>query len=120
MEPAGEGRGVRTLVPERRAKRAPGAGLDDAAIGLERRVDRFTGRELFHIEGLHTPRGLPPGPLDWMDWDPAGRIIALSGGRVWAARVEDDTVQRFVELLDLRGDVLQPREAPASATAPLE
>ena len=121
VERARSGTGYTTLVPEQRVKHAPAdAGLGEAAIIIERRIDRFRDRELFRIEGVQPPRELPPGPLDWMDWDPAGRIIALSGGRIWAARVEGSIVQRFIELIDLRGDVLQPREPPASATAPLD
>ena len=112
--------GWKTLAPEERAKPAPAASdAEGLAIVMQRRIDRFTRREHFAVEGAASEPELPPGPLDWMDWDPDGRIIALSGGRVWVATVADGRVQRFAELLDLRGDVFETREPPPSATAPL-
>ena len=113
-------RGYRTLVPEQRAKTAPpDSGADGMSIILERSLTRATYRTLFRIEGAADEAELPPGPMDWMDWDPRGRIIALSGGRVWAADVGEGRIRRFAELLDLRGDEPEDRETPASATAPL-
>ena len=72
-------------------------------------------QEHFRIEGAAHQPELPPGPLEWLDWDPRGRLIALSGGRVWAATVADGRVSRFGELLDLRGDRPEEREPPDHA-----
>ena len=98
-------RGYRTLAPEERVKQAPpdsdGRGM---SISLERSVMRFTRQSRFRIHGAANEPELPPGPLDWLDWDSRGRIIALSGGRVWAAHVSDGRVPRFTELIDLRRD----------------
>jgi hypothetical protein len=89
---------------------------NDLAIVLERRLDRYTWRERFRFEGAERPPELPPGPVDWVDWDePRARLIALSGGRVWAAELSDGRVGRFRELVDLRGDRPESREAPARA-----
>ena len=119
IEAAGA-RGVRTLAPEERIKPLEPGSDDGASIVLERRIDGFSYRERFRIEGSANEPELPPGPLDWLDRDPAGRLIALSGGRVWAATVEQGRIARFTPLLDLRGDVLEAREPPPAAVAPLE
>ena len=112
--------GYRTLVPEERVKAAPnGSDAHGISIVLERSVARLRHHARFRITGADDEPELPPGPMDWMDWDQRGRIVALSGGRVWAADVSDGRVRRFAELLDLRGDEPEDREAPASATAPL-
>jgi hypothetical protein len=103
-----------TITPEVRVKRLP-APVSTVAIALERRSDNLRYRERFWIEGAANEPGLPPGPIDWLDWDPRGRLIALAGGRVWAATVDDGSVQRFAELLDLRDDRPEEREAPESA-----
>lgn len=106
--------GFRTLVPEERVKTPPEA-EGSLAIALTRRIDNLKYREHFRVEGATNDVELPPGPLDWLDWDPSGRLIALSGGRVWAASVTDQRVERFAELLDLRGDRFEEREPPAHA-----
>ncbi|HUQ83070.1 MAG TPA: hypothetical protein VM076_18105 [Gemmatimonadaceae bacterium] len=85
------------------------------AVVLARRIDNLTYREHFRIEGAINAPELPPGPLEWLDWDPKSRLIALSGGRVWAASVVERYVARFAELLDLRDDRPEERESPDSA-----
>lgn len=110
----------RTVVPQERVKCAPaGSPAEGMSIVLQRRVDGFRNRELFRIEGSSSDPDLPPGPLDWLDWDPTGRLIALSGGRVWASTVVEGRANRFAELIDLRADVFEEREPPPSATIPL-
>jgi hypothetical protein len=104
----------RTIQPEVRIKQRPNA-ENALAVILERRLDRLKFREHFRIEGAEHEPELPPGPLDWLDWDSRGRVIALSGGRVWFAATSDNRVGRFKELLDLRDDRPEEREAPASA-----
>jgi hypothetical protein len=111
---SGFGKGFRTIAPDVRAKRSP----EDAcgvAIVLERRLDNLSYREHFRVEGATHEVELPPGPLHWLDWDARGRMIALSGGRVWTATATDGRVERFRELLDLRDDRPAEREAPPSA-----
>ena len=108
-------RGYRTRVPEERVKRQrPSDG--GVAIVLTRRLDKLKMREQFRIEGATSEPEMPPGPLDWLDWDSRGRMIALSGGRVWTASVDSGHVERFAELLDLRDDRFEDRRAPAMAT----
>jgi hypothetical protein len=107
-------RGQSTTTPELRVKHAAGADTP-VAIVLERRVDSLRYRERFWLEGAANEPDLPPGPLDWLDWDHRGRLIALAGGRVWAASVADGTVQRFTELLDVRADQPEERAPPDSA-----
>ena len=106
--------GFRTHVPEERAKTGPETS-GGISVVLERRMDSFRYRERFRIEGADREPELPPGPVDWVDWDRRGRLIALSGGRVWAAMVADGRVERFRELLDLRPDRFEEREPPAHA-----
>jgi hypothetical protein len=83
-----------------------GGGLftSDRALWLNHRPD----------EATHEPE-LPPGPLDWLDWGPRGRLLALSGGRVWTSAVTDGRVERFRERLDLRNDRPEERDAPERA-----
>lgn len=106
--------GFRTITPEERVKRQP-SGTRSVAIVLERRIDGLKYRERFELDGIDDRPELPPGPLDWLDWDAQGRLIALSGGRVWAAEVADGRVDRFRELLDLRADRPVEREPPPYA-----
>ena len=114
LEPPDANRGYRTITPEQRVKHLSQAATG-IAIVLERRVDRYTSRASFRIEGVDRAPELPPGPMDWLDWDARGRLIALTGGRVWAAELTDGRVGRFRELLDLRPDRPEAREAPAEA-----
>jgi hypothetical protein len=113
----GLARGYRTIAPDVRVKRRGQQAEQGDSVGvvLERRIDNLTYRERFRIEGASNEPELPPGPLEWLDWDPGGRLIALSGGRVWAAPVEERHVARFAELLDLRDDRPEERETPDSA-----
>jgi hypothetical protein len=106
--------GYRTIAPDVRTKRRV---RDDepVAVVLERRIDNLSYRERFRVEGASNEVELPPGPLQWLDWDPNGRLVALSGGRVWAASVAGRHVARFFALLDLREDRPEQREAPDSA-----
>lgn len=99
----GPARGFRTRTPEVRAKAHPDA-ASGLVIILERRIDGTRHREHFRIDGALSEVRLPPGPLDWLDWDTRGRAIALSGGRVWGAEVVEGGVGRFSELVDLRRD----------------
>jgi hypothetical protein len=102
----------RTLTPGQHVKTQPRGTL---SIVLERRIDRLTYRESFTVEGASAAVQLPPGPLEWLDWDDRNRLIALSGGRVWAASTDGTTVLPFAELLDLREDRFEERVAPAEA-----
>jgi len=97
----------RTIKPDIRAKVHPDPDVG-LTITMERRLDRFSYRERFQVHGVDAEPQLPPGPLEWLDWDSRGRIIALSGGRVWAAPVAGATVARFQELIDLRDDRPEP------------
>jgi hypothetical protein len=45
-----------------------------------------------------------------------GRLIALSGGRIWAAMMDENRVGRFAELLDVRDDRPEERIPPRSAS----
>ena len=97
----------RTLTPGQHVKMQPAGSL---SIVPERRIDRLTYRESFTLEGASAAVQLPPGPLEWLDWDHRNRLIALSGGRVWAADtcgiVTLDMITRRVTILD---DHLVPR-----------
>jgi hypothetical protein len=106
--------GWRTTVPEERVKPGPGDAVF-LRIVIERRVDRFSYRERFRIEGAEREPEMPPGPIDWLDWDARGRLLALSGGRVWVSSVVERRVERFRELIDLRADAFEEREAPEAA-----
>ena len=106
--------GYRTIVPEQRVKVAPG-GAESVRIVIERRLDRFSYRERFRIEGAENEPEMPPGPVDWVDWDARGRLLALAGGRVWVSSVAGRRVERFRELLDLRADEFEEREPPEVA-----
>ena len=112
----GLGRGYVTLAPEERVRRHPLTASRTLGIVLTRRIDNLSYREQFAIEGAEDAINFPPGPLQWLDWDTRGRLIALSGGRIWAADVEGTQVRRFAELLDLRDDKPETREPPDSAS----
>lgn len=101
-----------THTPEERVKRRPVDGMP--LIILTQRVQGadYAFRREFRVEGATNEIELPPGPLDWLDWDSERRLIALSGGRVWAATVDENRVSRFAELLDLREDQPEGRTPP--------
>jgi hypothetical protein len=103
-----------TAAPERRIKPQP-VSQGGLRLALIRRIDGLDYREQMFVEGATTEVEYPPGPLHWLDWDPRGRLVALSGGRIWAAEVANDTVARFAELIDLRGDEFEERSPPPDA-----
>jgi hypothetical protein len=112
-------RGYETLVPEERVKAAPrhpAHAAETPRIVLTRRLDNLKYREHFRVEGARSEPELPPGPLEWLDWDARGRLLALSGGRAWAAEMSEGRVSRFAELLDLRGHKPEERTPPEYAT----
>src|SRR5690242_20239290 len=53
-------------------------------IILTRRVEgkQYSIQKEFRLEVVANEVELPPGPLDWLDWDSERRLIALSGGRI--------------------------------------
>ena len=84
---------------------------------LTSRVEgRYILQKEFRLAGVSTEVELPPGPLDWLDWDSQERLIALSSGRIWAATVDENRVGRFAELLDTRDDQPEERIPPRSAS----
>jgi len=102
----------RTITPGEHLKSQAGGPL---SILLTRRIDRLSYRERFTVEGTAAEVSLPPGPLEWLDWDHRDRLIALSGGRVWVAETEGGVVSAFSELVDLRDDRFEERVAPDEA-----
>lgn len=107
--------GYVTHTPEERVRRPPEEGMP--LIVLSRRVERwYSIHKELRLESVLNEVELPPGPLDWLDWDSEGRLIALSGGRIWAATVDRNRVSRFAELLDLRDDRPEERIPPRHAT----
>ena len=106
-------RGFQTIAPDIRVKRSPTD--QQVSIRLTRRIDGYDYREHFQIEGANGEPELPPGDVEWLDWDPNGRLIALADGKVWVAHVDNRTVQPFRELLDLRDHKPENRVVPESA-----
>ncbi|HKN67732.1 MAG TPA: hypothetical protein VJW73_15720 [Gemmatimonadaceae bacterium] len=103
-----------THIPEERVRRPPADGMP--LIVLARRLAKsYSIVKEFRVEGASNEIELPPGPLDWLDWDLDGRLIALSGGRIWAATLDGNRISRFAELLDLLGDAPEERTPPPSA-----
>lgn len=107
--------GFRTIVPEVRVRTGQGAAAGLSVV-MERSIDATRYRERFSVEGARQPVELPPGPVSWVDWDARGRLVALAGGRVWAAAVEEGVVARFAMLLDLRDDRPERRAPPEHAS----
>ena len=111
-------RGYVTEAPEERVRTLPHAKGAAPRVILERRIDNLSYRERFWVEGASAAVELPPGPLNWLDWDARGRLVALASGRVWAAEVDPERarVDRFRELLDLSEDSPEDRAPPEEAT----
>jgi hypothetical protein len=81
-------------------------------IVLTRRLDGLRYRELFEV-------AVPPGReecdvsgADWVDWDHAGRLIVLRGGKVFAAPVSGSKIGNLSELIDLTADRPAERDTP--------
>jgi hypothetical protein len=104
----------RTIAPEVRA-RSRRSGERSQTVLIERRIDGLRYRELFRTEGFAAPVVPPVDAMDWLDWDQAGRLVVLGDGRIWSAEVVKAVAKPFRELLDLRGDMPEDREAPAAA-----
>src|SRR5688500_3020636 len=75
-----------TVTPEIRVRRRPGTAREPAIV-MERRLDGFSYRESFRLEGATSPAGIPTANADWLDWDHAGRLVRLSEGRLSVADV---------------------------------
>ena len=99
----------RTNAPEIRVRAHPTLPY---SITMTRRLDGFTYRELFRVDGPDGKVPLPSGRLDGVDWDRRGRLIVLRDGKVFAASVASFDLQ---PLVDLTGDTPKPREAPEQA-----
>jgi hypothetical protein len=69
----------------------------------------------FHIEDQRRTSPVPPGRVDWVDWDSRGRAFALVDGAVWIADVEQSGVGPFERLIDFSADTFEVRDAPESA-----
>lgn len=108
-----EALGFVTHAPELRARRHPG-GLP-YRVTLERRLDGLKYRETFGVEGPAGPVPLPPGRIDWVDWDHRGRLVVLHSGGVRAAEVAMGGVGEPRTLIDLTADTPAPRQAPPRA-----
>jgi hypothetical protein len=118
-EETGERRGELRAVqgPHVWTKPAPGGGL---VLRMElERID-FTqpgGPLHFGFALLRAADGELVDVLDaqWADWDGAGRLVYASGGRLFAARVEGESLQP-VQLADFTDDQHTPVVAPDWAT----
>src|SRR5581483_8801778 len=102
-----------THVPEVRVRVHPRFAAH--AIRLTRRLDGLKYREFFEVDGPGAGLALPPGRLDWVDWDAGGRLIVLAQGAVYAAYVTADAISPLRPLIDLRGDRPESRAAPPHA-----
>jgi hypothetical protein len=69
----------------------------------------------FAVEGPSGPVPLPPGRIDWLDWDANGRLFALVDGTIQIADVTEDRVGAWRMLLDTRDDKPETRRSPESA-----
>jgi hypothetical protein len=83
---------------------------------LERRIEGYTYREAFRLEGPGGEVPLPAGSLAWLDWDHRGRLVALQEGRVLVAEVRPSGLGDWRTLIDLGGDVPESRATPPQAT----
>lgn len=75
----------------------------------------FEGREntrSFRIEDPRRTFPMPPGRIDWVDWDGRGRAFALVDGAVWVANVDQSRVGPFEKLIDFNADRFEARGAP--------
>jgi hypothetical protein len=101
-----------TIRPEIRVRGHPKHAF---RIIKELRVVDLKAREWFAVEGPSGPVALPPGRLDWVDWDGHGRLILLVDGMVRVSRVDDHGVAAWTLLLDLRDDKPERRPSPPEA-----
>lgn len=104
--------GFVTHAPEIRRKDHPARPF---ALELERRIDRVTYRESFRVGGPESDAALPPGRVDWADWDSTGRIVALVDGTLQVARVGGRAIGPWTTLADFGPDRPEARVAPDDA-----
>jgi hypothetical protein len=76
---------------------------------------RIEGTRSFRIEDAGRTFPMPPGRVDWMDWDARGRAFVLLDGAVWIANVDPSGVGPFERLIDFSADTFEEREAPDDA-----
>jgi hypothetical protein len=101
--------GFRTDVPELRVRSHPNKRLE---IVLARRLDGYRYRELFEVAAPPGRAGCDLTGADWVDWDHAGRLIVLRGGKVFTAPVSGSELGDLSELIDLTADRPAERETP--------
>src|SRR4051812_21610982 len=67
---------------------------------------------------VHALRNAAPFSALWdfAHYGTSRRLMALSGGRIWAATLNQNRVGRFAELLDIREDRPEERTPPPSAS----
>lgn len=101
-----------TVQPEIRVRRHRRAAFQ---IIKALRVDDLTHHESFTVEGPDGPIALPPGRIDWVDWDPNGRLVMLIDGTIRVADITANTIAAPTVLFDLREDRPEPRRSPPEA-----
>lgn len=99
-----EGWNVRQLEPDIRVRRHRRYAFEITKTG-----------KFLAVEGPSGPVALPPGRVDWLDWDHNGRLVMLIDGTVRVATVSDAGIAEPTLLLDLRADRPARRPAPPEA-----
>jgi hypothetical protein len=114
FEWGGYGLFYQTRVPERRERRHPKFPF---VVTMERRLDGLTYSERFSVSHGDQTFTLPPGRLEWVDWDSRGRLFALAGGQLLIADVSAAGPTAFEVLEDFGPHSFEERESPSFAQA---
>jgi hypothetical protein len=101
--------GYKTPVPEVRERVHPKGYY---TIVASRRIEGYASKETFQVEGARGPVPLALQRPSWVDWDQRGRLVALHGGGVWAAKVTRSEIGEFSRVADLTNHRFENRKTP--------
>ena len=101
-----------TRAPQVRLKRHPARPF---SVEMQRRIDRLKYREAFRVLGPEGEAALPPGRIDWVDWDSTGRLLVLVDGTLRVAAVGERAIGEYLTLADFGPDRPERRVAPGAA-----
>lgn len=105
----------RTVTPEQRVRRGR-ADPTGPGVLLTRRLDGLTYSESFGLLDVQQDdAAIPPGRIDWLDFDHRGRLVLLLRGRVLVARLRGRRLTGWQELIDLAPDRPATIEPPPEA-----
>ncbi len=109
LGPISTSSGYVTYAPQIREKQHFGGAL---TLIMQTSMDRFDEKTTFSIRDYRSGDVHPIAGAEWADWDQAGRLVFVAGGKLFAAEIGDTGVQprELADFNDNKFKEVQPPE----------